>query len=118
MLFSQNEEIQIESVRVLSNLSRHKALCAEFVSDKDFIEIISIVLDNNLRDLVFYSIGIIINITLHEECRPKVLEKGTIQKFIDVLRDSNIEDIDLSKVAAKALHNMTSPECNSYWNFD
>ena len=30
-----------------------------------------------------------------------------IPKLIDVLRDSNIEDIDLSKVAAKALHNMT-----------
>jgi hypothetical protein len=35
-----------------------------------------------------------------------------------VLKDSNIEDIELSKVAAKAIHNMTSPECNSYWNFD
>jgi hypothetical protein len=36
------------------------------------------------------------------------LEKEiVVPKLIDVLKDSNIEDIDLSKVAAKALHNMT-----------
>jgi hypothetical protein len=29
-----------------------------------------------------------------------------IPKLIDVLRDSNIEDMDLAKVAAKALHNL------------
>ena len=29
-----------------------------------------------------------------------------IGKLIDVLRDANIEDMDLSKVAAKALHNL------------
>ena len=45
-------------------------------------------------------------------------------KLVDVLRDSNIEDIDLSKVAAKALHNMTSVKVDSktsvsnYWNND
>ena len=37
-----------------------------------------------------------------------ILEKEiVVPKLIEVLRDSNIEDIDLSKVAAKALHNMT-----------
>ena len=66
------------------------------------------VLDHTLRDLVFYSVGIIINITLHDESRLKILEKDiVVPKLIDVLKDSNIEDIDLSKVAAKALHNMT-----------
>lgn len=29
-----------------------------------------------------------------------------IPKLIDVLRDANIEDLDLSKVSAKALHNL------------
>ena len=68
----------------------------------------TVVLDHTLRDLVFYSVGIIINITLHEDSRQKIVEKyNVIPKLIDVLKDSNIEDIDLSKVAAKALHNMT-----------
>jgi hypothetical protein len=92
---------------VLSNLSRHAVLCEEFVSDKNFLEALTIVLDLTLRDLVFYAIGIIINITLHSASRPKVLDKGVIVKLIDVLKDSNIEDLNLSKVAAKALHNMT-----------
>ena len=35
---------------------------------------------------------------------------------IDVLKDSNIEDLDLSKVAAKALHNLTGE--NNYWTLD
>ena len=76
-------------------------------------------LDHTLRDLVFYSVGIIINITLHEESRVKILEKDiVVPKLVDVLRDSNIEDIDLSKVAAKALHNMTQVKgkMNDYWS--
>jgi hypothetical protein len=97
-------------------LSRHATLCAEFVSDKNFVEALTIVLDLTLRDLVFYAIGIIINITLHKESRPKIIEKGVISKLTEVLKDSNIEDIDLSKVAAKALHNMV--EENTFWNLD
>ena len=108
ILATQNEEIQIETVRVLSNLSRHHTLCNEYVEDPTFLEALTVVLDHTLRDLVFYSVGIIINMTLHEDTRQKILEKDNIiPKLIDVLRDSNIEDIDLSKVAAKALHNMT-----------
>jgi hypothetical protein len=99
---------------VLSNISRHKSLCEEFVTDKDFLETLLIVLDNTLRDLVFYAVGIIINITLHESSRPKILEKGTINRLIEVLKDSNIEDMDLSKVVAKAIHNMTGD--NNYWS--
>jgi hypothetical protein len=75
ILATQNEEIQIETVRVLSNLSRHALLCDEFVSDSTYLEALSIVLDHTLRDLVFYSVGIIINISLHQETRHKVLER-------------------------------------------
>ena len=32
------------------------------------------------------------------------------------MKDSNIEDIDLSKVAAKALHNMTQSESGGWTN--
>jgi len=109
-------------VRVLSNLSRHAKLCNEFVSDNTFLEALTVVLDHTLRDLVFYSVGIIINITLHNDSRIKILEKEiVVPKLIDVLKDSNIEDIDLSKVAAKALHNMTqvkTPKMNDFWTND
>ena len=100
----------------MSNLSRHGELCEVFVSDKVFLEGLTVVLDSTLRDLVFYSIGIIINITLHESTRPKVLEKGVIAKLVNVIKDSNIEDMELAKVSAKALHNITGE--NAYWTID
>ena len=112
ILATQNEEIQIETVRVLSNLSRHSALCDEFVDDKTFLEALTVVLDNTLRDLVYYSVGIIINVTLHPKSRLNILEStsNVVPKLIDVLKDSNIEDIDLSKVVSKALHNLTQAQ--------
>ena len=48
-----------------------------------------------------------------------------INKLINVLRDSNIEDFDLSKVSAKALHNMCQvppgterSKLNDFWDND
>lgn len=47
-----------------------------------------------------------------------------VPKLIDVLKDSNIEDIDLSKVVSKALHNLTQAKqeykahINEYWSND
>lgn len=38
------------------------------------MEALTVVLDLTLRDLVFYSVGIIINISLHETTRAKLLE--------------------------------------------
>ena len=37
-------------------------------------------------------------------------------KLIDVLKDANLEDMDLSRVAAKALHNLQKvPDAYKYW---
>ena len=104
---STNEEIQVEAVRVLSNLSRHKPQCQSFATDSKFVKNLAALLDSSLRDLVYYAIGIFINLSLHEDLRPEVVQKCTIQKLIEVLKDSNIEDFDLSKVSAKALLNLT-----------
>jgi ferritin-like metal-binding protein YciE len=44
-----------------------------------------------------------------------------VSKLIDVLRDANIEDMDLSKVAAKALHNLavsTKQDSTCSWTAD
>jgi len=65
---------------------------------------------------VFYAVGIIINITLNEKAKMKLLEQGVIERLIEVLKDSNIEDLDLSKVASKALLNLTS--ASEFWQND
>lgn len=83
-------------------------MCEVFVGEKTFVEGIVVVLDHTLRELVFYTIGIIINVTMHEVPRKRLtlMQPVLIPKLIDVLRDANIEDMDLSKVSAKALHNL------------
>lgn len=76
-----------------------------------------IVLDHTLRDLVFYSVGIIINMSLHKEVRPALLKLPVVDKLIDVLKDANLEDMDLAKVAAKAIHNLQGVvNVNQFWS--
>ena len=65
-----------------------------------------VVLDHTVRDLVFYSVGIIINMSLHEEVRPALLKHQVVDKLIDVLKDANLEDMDLARVSIKAIHNL------------
>lgn len=78
-----------------------------------------VVLDHTIRDLVFYSVGIIINMSLHEEVRPALLKLPVVDKLIDVLRDANLEDMDLAKVAAKAIHNLQGvSNTNQFWSED
>ena len=73
-------------------------------------------LENTLRDLVFYSVGILINMSLHSSVNSYLLDCNLITKLIDVLKDSNLEDMDLARVAAKALHNLQNvPAAKEYW---
>jgi len=124
VLETSNEELQIEAVRVLSILSRHADMCKVFVGDLSFVEALVVILDHTLRELVFYTIGILINVTMHEVPRAKLvaLQPSFLPKLVDVLRDANIEDMDLSKVAAKALHNLavkdSKGEAATAWNND
>ena len=76
-----------------------------------------LILDHTLRDLVFYSVGIIINMSLHPEVQPYLLQIEVVTKLIDVLKDANLEDMELAKVAAKALHNLQGIENkNKFWS--
>jgi len=44
------------------------------------------------------------------------MECDLISKLTDVLKDSNLEDMDLARVAAKALHNLQNvPAAKEYW---
>ena len=75
-----------------------------------------IVLDHTIRDLVFYSVGIIINMSMHADARPALLKLPVVDKLIDVLKDANLEDMDLARVAAKAIHNLQGvTNTNQFW---
>ena len=86
----------------------------EFVEDATMSEALVVMLDHTLRDLVFYVVGILINVSLHTAGKiNKILDQGLVDKLVDVLRDSNIEDMELSKVASKALLNLVGQ--TMYW---
>jgi hypothetical protein len=54
--------------------------------------------------------------SLHASVNSYLLECNLISKLIDVLKDSNLEDMDLARVAAKALHNLQNvPAAKDYW---
>ena len=81
-------------------------MCAAFVDDNLLVQALIAILDHTLKELVFYAIGIFINVTMHDGPRRLIHSQQLIGKLIGVLRDANIEDMDLAKLAAKALHNL------------
>jgi hypothetical protein len=82
-----------------------------------------VVLDHNLRDLVYYTVGIVINISIYGKNVHNLLmidgvnNASILEKLFDVLKDSNLEDMDLARVSAKALNNLQKvPDASKYWN--
>jgi hypothetical protein len=88
-----------------------------FCESKLVFETITAILDHSLRDLVYFNIGLVINLSLEVESRKK-LYSGCLPKLIGVLRDSNIEDLDMSKVCSKALKNLCNETTISQWSND
>ena len=62
ILQPHKEEILIEGLRVISNLSRSKDNIKPIVDIK-FHEALLVLLDHRSREIVYYSIGIIINLS-------------------------------------------------------
>jgi hypothetical protein len=57
--------------------------------------------------------------SLHASVNIYLLECDLIGKLVDVLKDSNLEDMDLARVAAKALHNLQGVSgAQKYWTED
>ena len=47
-----------------------------------------------------------------------MLKMPVVDKLIEVLKDANLEDMDLAKVAAKAIHNLQGvrEHTNKFWS--
>ena len=81
---SENEEIQIESMRVLCNLSRHPDIAEIFLEDSTLLEAISLLLSHSIADLVYYNVGLIMNLSLIPKGR-KLMAKLCLPKLSQVL---------------------------------
>lgn len=60
-----DQQIQIESLRVLANVSRNKALVKQ-VEKTQLLKALLILLDSNDKEVVYYSLGILVNCTNEE----------------------------------------------------
>lgn len=95
---SDNNELKIETMRVLCNLSRNKECCALIVDSDTLLKVLVEALDTKVRELMFYNIGLLINIALNPTGKKKIT-KMCLTRLIEILKDANIEDMDLSKVS-------------------
>jgi len=109
---SDNEEIQIESIRLIGNLSRHQEIQKRFYEDEEVIKLISSSIDSPVRDVKYFTIGTVINVSLDTNARVLV-GKHCLDKIINVMKYANIEDIEVSKLSCKAALNLTKE--NGSW---
>lgn len=101
----KDEEILTEGLRVISNLSRSKNGAKNLLKLK-FHEAVQILLKHRSRDVVFYSIGILINLTVDKEFKESKTCTEIFFALIELLEDCTIDDIEILGCAFKALVNI------------
>lgn len=63
---NEDQEICCDGLRLLSNLSRQKELIKHIIKSR-VVEGAIVLLDSNSRDVVYYSLGVILNIMQDDE---------------------------------------------------
>jgi hypothetical protein len=103
----KDEEILTEGLRVISNLSRSKNGVKNLLKLK-FHEAVQILLKHRSRDVVFYSIGILINLTVDRDFKESSTCVEIFGALVELLEDCTIDDIEILGCAFKALVNIIS----------
>lgn len=107
LLESYNVEALIETARALGNLSRH-ADARRCMAEIRLDEILTILLDHDNRDLVFYVCGALVNLAADPVCTPRLTSAcPLVQKLGRLLGDALPEDSGLQLVAVKVLTNLS-----------
>lgn len=105
ILQPKKEEILIEGLRVISNLSRNKDNIKAILKIK-FEEALIVLLDHRSREIVYYSIGILINLTQDKEFKESSCAISAFHKLVMLLEECQIDDVDIIGCALKALTNI------------
>ena len=96
--------MHIEVTRTLCNLARNPTSVDSFLDNEKLLDAIEGLLSHHIQDLVYFNVGLIMNLSLTARGR-KLMTKRCLTKLCGVLRDSEIENIELSKVVCKAISN-------------
>lgn len=97
----EHEEVCCESLRVVSNMTRMKQFIRP-VLDAKLHEAILILLDSTSREIVYYSLGIIINLLADDEFK-STKSASLVTCILDILSECQSEDFDIVGVCLKAL---------------
>lgn len=105
ILQPKQDEILIEGLRVISNLSRSKNNIKQIMKIK-FHEALNILQNHRSREVVYYSIGIIINQTHDSEFKLTRIATEIFQGLINIQEECTIDDVDILDCSLKAITNL------------
>lgn len=113
MAHSANEECILEAARVFGNLSQIRQV-RHFMVDNSMDKLFITLLDSTNRELVFTSVGILINLMVDRENRHIIKKESGVQKLVDVLRDFGQNDWHLASMVCQVFWNMSEKINSSY----
>lgn len=113
LAYSVNEECILEAARVFGNLSQIRQV-RHFMVDNAMDKLLVALLDSTNRELVFTSVGILINLMVDRENRHIIKRENGVQKLIDVLRDFGQNDWHLASMVCQVFWNVSEQMNSSY----
>ncbi|CAD8090520.1 unnamed protein product [Paramecium primaurelia] len=98
---NEDQEICCDGLRVLSNLSRQKDLIKQIMKSR-ISEGVIVLLDSNSREVVYYCLGVILNLLQDQDFKKK--ENINIIDYItQVLNDCTTNENDIANLGLKCL---------------
>lgn len=116
LLMPENMDAMVEATRVFGNFSRTKEV-RTLLAEQKVDEIMIALLDAGERETVFTACGVLINLMIDENIKPKLKEEDGIKKLVDVLRDFGKHDWQLSSMVCQILWNYSDKITSSSETF-
>ncbi|KAM3134604.1 hypothetical protein pb186bvf_013246 [Paramecium bursaria] len=98
---NEDQEICCDGLRVLSNLSRQKDLIKQIIKTR-VAEGVIVLLDSNSQDVVYYSLGVLINLLVDQDFKLKEIQ-NIIEPTIQILADCTLNENDIANLSLKVL---------------
>eukprot|EP01036_Dinobryon_divergens_P034222 gene34222-44208_t len=111
-LFHENEEVVLETARVLGNLTRRKHVLDSIVANRTDEALILLLGHVNI-EIVSAVTGALVNMSADFDSRQSLLRPDVcmnlMNSFTNILRKVSFKDISLSTLICQALHNLLAP---------
>jgi len=105
LLEAYNSEAVMEAARALGNLSRHETT-RQHIRELRIDEILSILLEHDDRDIVYYTCGVLVNLASDPACTERLIGCGVPNKLAQLLEEINEDDVDANACIIKVFSNL------------